>query len=190
MSDAAAGEVTLLLRRMAAGDDASRARLAEVVYAELRDLAGRQLRGLQGHTLQPTALVHEAWLRLAGGDADFANRQHFLAVAAKAMRSALVDYTRRRRAEKRGGGARHTSLDDTIAFLEGGEVDLLDLDEALAALESTDSLLARLVEMRFFSGMTNKEIAAVENCSESTIERSWRLARAWLRQRLNDGTGP
>jgi RNA polymerase sigma factor (TIGR02999 family) len=189
MNDPATGELTMLLHRLAAGDESSRARLAELVYGELRALAGHQLRGMQGHTLQPTALVHEAWLKLAGGDAQFANRQHFLGVAAKAMRSVLVDHIRRKRADKRGGGAEHTPLDETVAFLEAGEVDLLDLDDALADLETDDPVLARVVEMRFFSGMTNKEIAAVEGCSESTIERGWRLARARLRERLAGG-GP
>src|SRR5204863_9241232 len=185
--DVPTGEVTMLLRRLAAGDGGSRDRLAELVYDQLHAMARGQLRGMRGHTLQPTALVNEAWLKLIGSDADFGNRQHFLGVASKAMRSVLVDHVRRKRADKRGGDAQRVELDETIAFLEGGEVDLLDLDEALAELESDDAMLARLVEMRFFSGMTNAEIAAVEGCSESTIERGWRLARARLRRRLGGG---
>ncbi|HEX5054669.1 MAG TPA: ECF-type sigma factor [Planctomycetota bacterium] len=185
MTDSPTGEVTTLLRRMAEGSGTARGQLAELVYAELRTMAARQLRGARGHTLQPTALVHEAWLKLAGSEADFGSRQHFLGVAAKAMRSVLVDHVRRKRTGKRGGQAQTTSLDDAVAFLEAGEVDLLDLDAALAELESDDPVLARLVEMRFFSGMTNVEVAAVEGCSESTIERGWRVARARLRRRLS-----
>lgn len=188
--DAQQGEVTMLLRRLADGDRGSRERLAELVYGELRAMAANQLRGMRGHTLQPTALVHEAWLKLVGSDADFGNRQHFLGVAAKAMRSVLVDHVRRKRADKRGGDAQRVELDETVAFLEAGEVDLLDLDAALAELESDDAMLARLVEMRFFSGMTNAEVAAVEGCSESTIERGWRLARARLRRRLGGEAAP
>ncbi|MBL8728535.1 MAG: sigma-70 family RNA polymerase sigma factor [Planctomycetes bacterium] len=185
MEDSRAGEVTLLLRRVADGDTDARARLAELVYHELRGMAARQLRGLQGATLQPTALVHEAWLKIAGRH-DFDNRGHFLGVAGKAMRSVLVDHVRARKAQKRDGGERR-ELDDAIAFLEAGEVDLLDLDLALAELETDDPLLVGLVEMRFFGGMTNAEIAAVQGCSESTVERGWRAARAWLRQRLDGG---
>lgn len=189
MSANPAGEVTVLLQRLAAGQDDARGRLAELVYAELRAIAATQLRGMRGQTLQPTALVHEAWLKLAGGDGDFANRRHFLGVAAKTMRSVLVDHVRRRRADKRGGGVAPTPLDETVGFLEQGEVDLLDLDEALGELERDDPVLARWVEMRFFSGMTNVEIAAVENVSESTVERGWRAARARLRSRLTGEAG-
>ncbi|MBL9076581.1 MAG: sigma-70 family RNA polymerase sigma factor [Planctomycetes bacterium] len=189
MADAGPGDVTLLLRRVAGGDAEARSRLAEVVYGELRAMAARQLAGMRGATLQPTALVHEAWLKLAG-HADFVGRQHFLGVAGKAMRSVLVDHVRRKRAQKRGGAAESRQLDDAVAFLEAGEVDLLDLDEALGELERDDSMLGRVVEMRFFGGMTNQEIAAVEACSESTIERAWRAARARLRQRLGGGSAP
>lgn len=178
--------MTLLLRRVAEGDTDARARLAEVVYHQLRTMAARQLRGMRGATLQPTALVHEAWLKIAGRD-DFANRGHFLGVAGKAMRSVLVDHVRRKRAQKRSGGEARCELDEAVAFLEAGEVDLLDLDLALAELQADDPLLVGVVEMRFFGGMTNAEIAAVQGCSESTIERAWRVARAWLRQRLGGG---
>ena len=179
-----ADEVTSLLRRVAEGCDSARGQLAELVFQELRGIAAHQLRGMRGHTLQPTALVNEAWLRLTGAGSDYENRRHFLGVAAKAMRSVLVDHARRKRAGKRGGDVPHGAIDDAIAFLEGGEVDLLDLDDALVELEADDPPLARLVEMRFFAGMTNVEIGAVEECSESTVERRWRLARARLRKRL------
>ena len=186
MDAPAPGDVTTLLRRVADGDADARGRLAELVYGELRTMAARQLAGMRGATLQPTALVHEAWLRLAAKD-DFVGRRHFLGVAGKAMRSVLVDHVRRKRAQKRGGAAESRQLDDAVAFLEAGEVDLLDLDEALVELEHDDPVLARVVEQRFFGGMTNLEIAAAEGSSESTIERAWRAARARLRQRLGGG---
>lgn len=184
------GEVTMLLRAVAEGSESARGQLAELVFRELRGIAAHQLRGARGHTLQPTALVNEAWLKLAGAGADFDNRRHFLGVAAKAMRSVLIDHARRKRADKRGGDAPHGAIDDAILFLEDGEVDLLDLDDALDELDRDDPPLARLVEMRFFAGMTNAEIATLEQCSESTVERRWRLARARLRKRLGAEGGP
>ena len=184
------GEVTRLLDAWAGGDHAAFDGLFPLLYPQLKRIAGSHLRSeRQGHTLQPTALVHEAWLKMVGSEGNFTNRQHFLGVASKAMRSVLVDHVRRKRAEKRGGQAQQTSLDDTVAFLEAGEVDLLDLDAALAELERDDPDLARCVELRFFSGMTNAEIAAFERCSESTIERAWRLARARLHRRLSGEEG-
>lgn len=176
------GELTVLLQRAANGDAAARERLAEAVYAQLRSMAASQLRALRGATLQPTALVHEAWLKLVG--AEYSNRQHFLGVAGKAMRSVLVDHVRAKKAQKRGGDAERRELDDAVAFYENGEVDLVDLDAALAELERDDAQLARWVEMRFFGGMTNGEIAAFDGCSESTVERGWRAARARLAVRL------
>ena len=184
MTNAPSTEVTTLLRRIAEGCATARGQLAEIVYAELRGMAAAQLKGMRGHTLQPTALVHEVWLRLHGGG-DFASRQHFLGVAAKAMRSVLIDHRRRRHADKRGGDRERTPLDAVVLFLERDEIDLLDLDVALIALEHEDPQLARLVELRFFSGMSHAEIAAVEQCSVSTVERGWRLARAFLHQRLH-----
>jgi RNA polymerase sigma factor (TIGR02999 family) len=182
-------EVTVLLHKAATGDQETRARLTEVVYQELRSMAAIQLRSLRGATLQPTALVHEAWLKLAGHD-EFASRQHFLGVAGKAMRSVLVDHVRARRAQKRGGEAVRRELDEAVAFYENGEIELLDLDEALGELERDDPQLARWVEMRFFGGMTNGEIAVLEGCSESTVERGWRAARARLARRLAGGQAP
>jgi RNA polymerase sigma factor (TIGR02999 family) len=187
MTASPTGEVTTLLQRIAAGQHDARGRLADLVYGELRAIAARQLGGMRGHTLQPTALVHEAWLRLAGGDGDYANRRHFLGVAAKAMRSVLVDHVRAARSEKRGGGKATTQLDDATAFLEAGEVDLIDLDDALGELERDEAELARWVEMRFFGGMTVAEISVVDGVSASTVERGWRFARARLRSRLGGG---
>lgn len=179
----------MLLRRIAAGDEGARARLVELVYGELRKIAAGQLRGARGETLQPTALVHEAWLKLAGAEG-FSDRRHFLGVASKAMRSVLVDHVRAKRTHKRGGGAEPSPLDETVAFLEGGETDLLDLNDALVGLEREDPELARLVELRFFGGLSHEEIAAAEGTSLSTIERRWRLARAWLARRLDGSDAP
>ena len=187
MTKPAPGEVTLLLQRIADGEHEARGRLCELVYGELRAMAAQQLRGMRGETLQPTVLVHEAWMKLVGSGSDFVGRQHFLGVAGKAMRSVLVDHVRKKRSQKRGGDVRQTPLDESVAFLEAGEVDLLDLDAALLELERTDSDLARWVELRFFGGMTNAEVAALEGVSESTVERGWRFARAHLRQRLEGG---
>ena len=183
------GEVTLLLRRIAAGQAEAKGQLADLVYGELRELAARQLRGMRQHTLQPTALVHEAWMRLAGAGGEYTNRGHFLGVAAKAMRSVLVDHVRRARSEKRGGGVETTQLDEAAAFFAADEVDLLDLDQALGELERDEPDLARWVELRFFSGMTVPEIANLDAVSESTVERGWRYARARLRSRLGGGEG-
>jgi RNA polymerase sigma-70 factor, ECF subfamily len=187
MSQPPTGEVTLLLQRIAEGQHEARERLCELVYGELRAIAARQLRGLRGGTLQPTVLVHEAWLKLVGAGSDFASRRHFLGVAGKAMRSVLVDHVRQKRSQKRGGDLQQTPLDESVAFLEAGEVDLLDLDAALQDLEHTDADLARWVELRFFGGMTNAEVATLEGVSESTVERGWRFARAHLRRRLEGG---
>ncbi|MCC6410002.1 MAG: sigma-70 family RNA polymerase sigma factor [Planctomycetes bacterium] len=186
MTEQDRGEATLLLRRIADGDAGARARLVELVYGELRRLAASQLRGARGETLQPTALVHEAWLRLADADA-FSDRRHFFAVASKAMRSVLVDHVRAKRTQKRGGGEQASPLDETVAHLEAGETDLLDLNVALEELEREDPELARLVELRFFGGLSHEEVAAAEGTSLSTIERRWRLARAWLARRLGGG---
>jgi RNA polymerase sigma-70 factor, ECF subfamily len=183
------GEVTSLLHRLAAGQQDAHGRLCELLYDELRAVADRQLRGARGQTLQATALVHEAWLKLVVPGGDFSNREHFLGVAARAMRSVLVDHVRKQRAQKRGGDVAKTSLDEAVTFLEGGELDLLDLDAAMGELAAEDAGLARWVEMRFFGGMTNAEIAAVDGCSESTIERGWRFAKARLRSRLSPEAG-
>lgn len=179
-----AGDVTMLLRQLAGGQHNAGDRLAEMLYQQLRNMAARQLRGLRGATLHATSLVHEAWLKLCGGDRSFHDRQHFMGVAARAMRSVLVDHVRRKRAQKRGGLSVHSSLDDVVARFEGGAFDVLDLDAAMDELERDDPQLARWVGMRFFSGMSHAEIAAAEGVSESTVERGWRCARALLRSRL------
>jgi RNA polymerase sigma-70 factor (ECF subfamily) len=135
--------------------------------------------------LQPTELVHEAWIRFAGKDATFGNRHQFFALAAKVMRSVLVDQARARAAQKRGGGARPITLEEDAGLVEGKGLDVLDLEQALLHLETLDGDLSRLVELRFFGGLSHPEIATLTGVPLRTVERRWHLARAWLRGELS-----
>ena len=191
------GDVTQWLHRLAAGDGAAADRLLPLVYAELRRIATERLRRERGdHTLAPTDLVHEAFLRLADAtQVGWADRAHFFAVAAGVMRRLLVDWARARRADKRGGGAPHVSLDATGAASAVGGVDraeaLLALDEALADLARRSERQARVVECRYFAGLTIEETAEALGVSPTTVRVDWRLARAWLRVVLGpDGGAP
>jgi RNA polymerase sigma factor (TIGR02999 family) len=181
------GEITLLLSAWGAGDAAARERLLQAVYGELKAIA-RQVfrRERSGHTLQPTAVVHEAFLKLAGGTpTSFRDRVHFFAVAAQAMRQILVDHARARGTSKRGGGALRVALGDGPAA--GGNTtfaDVLAVDEALSRLATRDAEQARLVELRFFGGLTVEETAEVLGVSAPTVKRHWRLARAFLSREL------
>ncbi len=159
--------------------------LSPEIYAALRDLAGRYWRrhGV-GHTLEPTSLVHEAWLKLDDPSA-YRSREHFLAVAARAMRQVLVDRARARGADKRGAGWERVTL-ASVGQPEGA-ADLLALDQALSALAELDPRGAEIVQMRFFGGMSVPEVAAALDVSTRTVEQDWRLARAWLVARLADG---
>jgi RNA polymerase sigma factor (TIGR02999 family) len=161
------------------------------VYAELRRIAERLMGGQRAdHTLQPTALVHEAYLKLIDreGGGRWKDRRHFVRLAASAMRSVLVDHARGRAAVKRSGGEREPlPLDQLAGLLESGGVDLLSLDEALSRLEAQDAELARIVELRFFVGLTIDETAAALERSPATVERRWRVARMWLRSELDAG---
>lgn len=159
------------------------------VYDELRDLAARYLsRQPREHTLQPTALVHEAYLRLCGQThLSGLDAQAFFCVAAKAMRSVLVDHARRRLSIKRGGNLRRLPLDDTIASYEERAFNLVPLDEVLTKLAELDPDLARLVDLRFFGGMTEREIAEILSVSVRTVRRDWRIARLWLFHELSKG---
>jgi RNA polymerase sigma factor (TIGR02999 family) len=176
------GELTELLRSWHGGDRAALDRIMPVVYDELRSLAGRHLaRERDGHTLQTTALVHEAYLKLIDQTrAKFESRAHFLAVAAQAMRRILVDHARTRGRLKRGGAQERVALDD--AALVGGDpdLDLVALDGALRRLADHDERKARAVEMRFFGGMTVEEIAQAQGVGTATVKRDWEFARTWL----------
>ena len=176
---------TLLLRRMAQGDQAAQDELLPLVFEQLHQLAERALRGQQQHTLQPTALVNEAYLRVLGArQRDFDSRAHFLGVAAKAMRSVLVDYARRMGAGKRGGGAQRLSIDALAEVFATTAPDMLGLDEALTRLAAMDEQLGRIVELRFFGGLSVEQTAELLNVSEPTIVRGWRVARMWLKHEL------
>lgn len=186
--DDVVGQATRLLRRMEAGDDTASEELLSLLYTELREQAARCMGGERvGHTLEPTALVHEAWLRLlAEGDEPrrFDDRGHFVRVAARAMRRVLVDHARGRAAEKRGRDWQPVPLDGVLAGFEERHLDLLALDEALERLAAMDPELARLVELRFFAGLTIAQTAGVLGVSTPTVERQWRVARMWLRRDL------
>ncbi len=183
-------EVTLLLHAWQQGDRAAFDRLVPLVYDELRSLARAQLRRDAGQwTLQATALVHEAYFRLAGADVPWEGRGHFFAIAARVMRQVLVDEARRRQAEKRGGGVRPLELDSGAAVGDvregaGAEADLLALDQALVRLAALDTRRAQVVELRYFAGMTIEETGRHLGLSHATVERDLKLARAWLSRQL------
>lgn len=170
------------------GDAEALHRVLPLVYDEMRRLASRYLvQERDDHTLQATALVHEAYLNLLGQrEMRWQSRSHFLAVAAIAMRRLLMNHARDRNAVKRGGGAVRIEWDESIALFEERSGSLVDLDAALVTLAEIDARGARIVEMRFFGGLTNAEVAGVLDLSERTVEREWRSARAWLRRQLRE----
>ncbi len=187
------GEITRilsLLRAQGAGRVVTTNRLFERVYPELRRLAAALMRGeRRAHTLEPTGLVNEAYLRMVGGaDLEWQCRAHFFGIAASAMRQILVDHARRRSAAKRGGGLERVTLNSAILARDVSEVDVLDLDRALAELEAMDGRIARMIELRIFGGLKAREIACVQGVSESTVETDWRFAKSWLKKRLSEGS--
>ena len=175
-------EVTRLLREWAGGAPGALEELTPLVYGELRRLAASYLRREgAGHTLQPTALVNEAWLRLVENTPEgWQNRSHFYGVAARLMRQILVDYARTRQAQKRGGGLRRTSLAECAVYCEDRSADLLALDEALSDLDRFDTRKCKIVELRYFGGLTVEETAAAVGLSVATVGRELRTATAWL----------
>lgn len=178
--------VTALPQRWHAGDDGAREQVFAAVYGELRAIARRQLAGERpGHTLQATALVNEALLRLIGEErASWANRDHLLALAAQAMRRVLVDYARRRAADKRPDPAARVSMGYAEQMSADEGADVLALDRALSALAGIDPRQAQVVELRYFGGLTAEEAAKAMDLSLATVNREWRAARAWLRVAL------
>jgi RNA polymerase sigma factor (TIGR02999 family) len=187
-------EITRLLLAWSKGDREALDRLFPLVYDELRRLAKSYMRKERArHTLQTTALIHEAYLRLIdAGQVEWRSRAHFFGVAARAMRQILVAMARDRGCQKRGGGARQVSLDEAMMIDEGLDEDLVALDEALGELAQFDARKAQVVEMRFFGGLTEDEIAEALGVSTETVRRDWRLARSWLRRQLSveQGDGP
>ena len=183
-------EVTALLRQVSAGVPEARERLFQVMYPELKRLAIAQMaRERKDHTLQPTALVNEAFLRLpSGSGASVKDRSHFLAMAANAMRRILVDHARARLSGKRGSGKKE-SLDDNFAYDPERPEEMMDLDGVLSRLEEMNPRQARGVEMRFFGGLGEEEIAVVLGVHVRTVKRDWKYARAWLRGELRNEGG-
>lgn len=180
-------EITELLIDWGKGDQAALEKLMPLVYNELRRLAGNYLRREPaGHTLQPTALVNEAYLKLIGQrNAKWQNRAHFFAISAKLMRRILVDHARQRQAAKRGGSEQERlSITSAETLLKQPEIDLLALNEALDELAQMDPQQGRIVELKFFGGLSIEETAEVLNISHATVERDWKMARAWLRRQL------
>ncbi len=178
-------EVTLLLGGVRNGDVDARKRLFELLYGELRFLAARVMGGERpNHTLQPTALVHEAYLRLSDSRLDVADRSHFLAIAARVMRRLLVDHARGKGRAKRGGDVQRLTLDEAVAGAAPVEFDIVHFDRAMDALETRDGRAARWIELRHLAGLSTAEIAALDEVSERTVRRSLQLSRAWLRREL------
>jgi RNA polymerase sigma factor (TIGR02999 family) len=186
-------DVTRVLSAIEQGDPQASEELLPLVYRELRRLARQRLaQEKPGQTLQATALVHEAYLRLVGGqDAQrWENRGHFLAAAAEAMRRILIENARRKRTEKHGGRLERRSLDDVDSETPAPSEELLALDEALTKLEAEDPVKARLVKLRYFAGLSEEDAARVLGISRATVQRHWRYAKAWLHSELRDpGTG-
>lgn len=182
-------DLTRILSESRAGQTGAAEELVALLYDELRALARQELAcERRQHTLQPTALVHEAYLRLVGKDGGtFESRAHFFGAAASAIRRVLVDHARRRARAKRGGGRVQHSLDALEPAQPIPDAELLGLDAALARLALLDPLKARIVELRFFAGMTVDELARALELSEATVRRHWRMARAWLRGELSRG---
>lgn len=184
----AQGPITQLLRARAAGDLSADSRLVALIYDELHRLAERQMRGERGgHTLTPTALIHEAWLRLAAEDAQSVqDRGQFYALAARRMRQVLIDHARRRDADKRGGGVVAITLSRAGEEPAGtGDIDALALEQALVQLEQMDERKARVVELRYYAGLEMAEIAQLLDISRATAQRDWEVARAFLHLRLS-----
>lgn len=183
--------VSDLLAECRSGDPLAIRRLVPIVYSELRAIAAAALRRERpNHTLQPTALVHEAFLRLVDQrDVHWQNRAHFLGCAAQVMRHILVDHARAHRAEKRGGGAERVTLDDSLVATGVREVDVLALDEALRVLGDLNERQSRVVELRYFGGLTIEETAELLGVSTATVSNDWTIARAWLRRELGGGGG-
>ena len=186
MLDLSPAQVTQLLQDHSSGDSEAFDKLFPLVYDELRRIASRHLnRERRFHTLNTTALVHECYLNLANREATWENRAHFSAIASKAMRHLLIDYARRRNAQKRGGDKQIIPLDGQEIAVHSNAEELIELDEALSKLAERDERLSRVVECRFFGGMTMEETASAMKVSVRTVQRDWNRARAYLHKALS-----
>ena len=185
-------QVTQLLKAWSKGEPAALEKIMPLVYQELHGMARRYMAHERpGHTLQPTALVHEAYVRLVDtAQASYENRAHFFAVCAQVMRRILVDWARSRHAEKRGGEVRPLELDEALVVGEERGRDLVALDDALKALTVQDARKGQVVEMRFFGGLSVEETAAVLKTSPETVKRDWKFAKSWLRRELSRAAKP
>jgi RNA polymerase sigma factor (TIGR02999 family) len=178
-------DVTTLLRSWRGGNQDALERMVPLVYHELRGIAGRLMRGERAdHTLQATALVHEAYARLVDAEVDWQDRSHFFAVAARQMRRVLVDHAKARGRVKRGGGRERLTLEESIVVAPGQTQSLLDLDDALTRLEQLDERKAKVIELHFFGGLTYDETAEALGISAATVDRDLRFAKAWLYREL------
>ena len=181
-------DVTLLLEELSKGTEGASAKLVEAVYGELKSMAAAKMRSERpNHTLQPTALVNEAFMRLAGNEGRLQDRAHFFGAAARAMERVLVDHARKKSAQKRGGDADRVTFHELQVAAHDEGLDVLGVHEALALLEQGQPDLAMLVRYRYFAGLTLQEIAAVTDTSLSSVKRQWTYARAWLYERLGPG---
>ena len=186
MPDLSQQNITLLLEDCYNGNKNAVNELLPLVYNELRRISSKYLHDeYRNHTLQTTELVHEAYIKLVGGqEINWQNRAHFFGIAANSMRQILVDYARKRNSQKRGEGKTHLSLDNAEEIAFQSDEDIIELDEAMKKLEAFDPDLSKVVELRFFAGLNVEETAKVLNCSASTVKREWSLARAWLFREL------
>ena len=183
------GEVTRLLKAMHDGDSAAAEHLLPLVYAELHRIASAYMRRERdGHTLQPTALINEAYLRLVGEDIEWTNRAHFIGLSAHVMRRVLVDYARQHNAERRAGGLKRVEMNDNLAISPERLDEVIFLDEAMAKLAANNARQARVVELRYFGGLSVEQIAEILNVAPRSVKRDWALARIFLFRELNPGT--
>lgn len=184
------GEVTQLLKAMRTGDKRAAEKLLPMVYQELHRLARAYMRRERAeHTLQPTALINEAYLRLAKDDIDWQNREHFIGVAAQVMRRVLVDYARQHNAEMRGGDLKRVELHEEFAISPERIEELISLDEALGLLAKENPRQARIIELRYFGGLSVEQTAAILGIAERSVKRDWALARVWLFRKLRPNIG-
>jgi RNA polymerase sigma-70 factor (ECF subfamily) len=185
------GEVTQLLNAMTRGDSGAAEKLLPLVYKELHRLAASYMRRERpDHTLQATALINEAYLRLARGDEEWNNREHFIGMAANVMRHVLVDYARAHNAQQRDGGMKRVELREELAVSAEKLEEVVALDEALRGLESSHPRQAKVVELRYFGGLSLEQIASLLGVSERSVKRDWSLARIWLFRELEQGSNP